>query len=131
MLSFAERISIRADVVPDYELFHDQFFGELFCTDAMALRLLQFGCTGVRFIDPAHMTGNRVRFRTLRGVEQEEEWLSTKRILHTDLVEVIANTDTGPQWVSVPSPENQTNSWRAHSWMDRIRAPAAVRQSRH
>ena len=129
MLSFAERIAIRSDVVPSHELFHDQFFGELFCTDALALRLLQFGCTGVRFVDPSHMTGNRVRFRTLRGVEEEQEWISTKKIQHTELVEVLVNTENGPQWTAVPaSPDSETNSWKAYSWMDRMRTPTPYRQ---
>jgi hypothetical protein len=64
------RKALRADVAPRYELFYDSFLTkELFCTDALALRVLEAGCTGLRFMDP-NSRGDRNLFRTLRGIEE-------------------------------------------------------------
>jgi hypothetical protein len=68
----AHEIHIRDDFETEREIFVDSAFFHWFCTDALALRVLQSGCTGVRFIDPGLPIGNRMRFRTLRGVEADE-----------------------------------------------------------
>jgi hypothetical protein len=101
ILRFPQHIAIRSDAKADHDLFHDQFFGEPFCSDELALRVLQAACTGVRFIDPAHMVGDRIAFRTLRGVEEEVNWNAKRKVLQTKLVEVSTNTESGPQWSSV------------------------------
>lgn len=85
-----QRIAVRADFEPVHNLFHDRFFHEAFCTDEFAVRVLKAGCTGMRFFDPAQLSiGMAMRFRTLRGVEEEGEWDSVRNIEHTRLVEVI------------------------------------------
>lgn len=101
VLRFPQRIAIRAGINPTHDLFHDRFFDEPFCSDELALRVLQARCTGVRFIDPARMVGDRIAFRTLRGVEEEVNWNAKKKVLRTKLVEVSTNTESGPQWSSV------------------------------
>jgi hypothetical protein len=68
----AHEIHIRDDFVTQHEIFVDSAFYHWFCTEALALRVLKAGCTGVRFIDPKHPIGNQMRFRTLRGVEANE-----------------------------------------------------------
>lgn len=68
-----ESVAVRDDARPGYDLFHDQFFrGHALCSDALALRVLKVGCTGVRFMDPSAMwkvAGGH--FRTLRGIEED------------------------------------------------------------
>jgi hypothetical protein len=86
----AERITVRPDFVPVHDLFHDRFFLEVFCTDQLAVRVLKAGCTGMRFFEPAQLSiAVPMRFRTLRGIEEEGEWDSVKKIEHTKLVEAI------------------------------------------
>jgi hypothetical protein len=67
-----ESIAVRNDARPEHELFLDQFFRAALCSDALAMRVLKAGCTGVRFMDPSVMwkvAGGH--FRTLRGIEQD------------------------------------------------------------
>lgn len=86
----AQRIAVRPDFEPAHELFHDRFFTEAFCTDEFAVRVLKAGCTGMRFFDPAQLSiGMPMRFRTLRGIEEEGEWDPVRKIEHTKLVDVI------------------------------------------
>jgi hypothetical protein len=83
-------IAIRLAARPMYELFHDRFFrGNQFCTDGFALRVLQAGCTGVRFLDPSRLGGGPMRFRTVRGLEEEGDWDPERKIEHTRLIETI------------------------------------------
>lgn len=84
-------IAIRPDAQPTHQLFWDKFFrGYTFCTDALAMRVLRAGCTGVRFFDTSRISLLRPkRFRTLRGVEESGDWDSVNKILHTTLVEAI------------------------------------------
>ena len=84
-------IAIQPDARPTHHLFWDKFFrGYVFCTDALAMRVLRAGCTGVRFFDPSRMSLIRPkRFRTLRGVEETGDWDSVNKVLHTTLVEAI------------------------------------------
>jgi hypothetical protein len=60
------------EMQPDHALFfHHSSPGSLFCTDAVAVRALRAGCVGVRFFDPAvARPGPRLRYRTLRGLEE-------------------------------------------------------------
>jgi hypothetical protein len=61
---------LKPDAATTHELFYDAFFTtELFCTDALALRVLKAGCTGLKFMDP-DSRGDRNLFRTVRGVEE-------------------------------------------------------------
>jgi hypothetical protein len=59
-----------------HELFRDRFIVALiYCTDALALRVLTATCTGVLFVDPLQYTIGVGRcFRTLRGIEELVDW---------------------------------------------------------
>jgi hypothetical protein len=64
------RLTLRSDAAPKHDLFYDGFFTkELFCTDALALRVLEARCTGLSFMDP-NSRGDQNLFRTLRGIER-------------------------------------------------------------
>jgi hypothetical protein len=102
VLRFPQLIALRSDVQPMHDLFLDSFFGEPFCTDYFALRLLQANCTGVLFIDPNHMTCEHVRFRTLRGVEEEVQSRFRRQTRTTKVVEPLSNTHDVPQGISAP-----------------------------
>lgn len=66
-----KRIAIRRDANPKHDIFRDSFFpGFVFCTDALAVRVLQRQCTGLRFVDPCHIT-YPIFFRSLRAGEEE------------------------------------------------------------
>lgn len=61
-----------------------------YCTDNLALCVLRMGCTGVRFLDPEHSDiGRPMRFRTLRGIEEEGEWDKINKVERTKLVSEI------------------------------------------
>jgi hypothetical protein len=67
------RIAVRHDADPKHDIFRDRFFSAfIFCTDSLAVRVLQRQCSGVRFVDPEHLD-DPMRFRSLRGIE-EERW---------------------------------------------------------
>ena len=67
------RIAIRHGADPKHDIFRDSFFSAfIFCTDSLAVRVLEKQCSGVRFVDPEHMD-DPMRFRSLRGIE-EERW---------------------------------------------------------
>jgi Immunity protein family (Imm11) len=68
-------IAIRQDAAPKHELFHDSFFrGYVLCTEALAVRVLQGRCTGVRFLDLKHFSiPEPIWLRTLQGIA-EERW---------------------------------------------------------
>lgn len=74
-----QSIDIHAD--PKYPLFRDeQYIGSMFCTDAFAINILEHSCTGVRFIAPESRDFIRpMRFRTLRGLEEETGWDDDER----------------------------------------------------
>lgn len=83
------RIAIKPDFVPQCDLFYDAFFrGHMFCTDALALRLLRASCAGVRFVDPDHPVGNRMQFRTLRGIERND-WEEEGETMTATVVEEV------------------------------------------
>jgi len=66
-----ERIAIGRGADPEHDIFRDGFFsGFVFCTDELAVRVLQRQCTGLRFVDPWDIT-YPIFFRSLRGVEEE------------------------------------------------------------
>lgn len=67
------KIVMKKSLIPKTEMFRDRFgITYEFCTDALAMRVLRSGCTGIRFFDPASLhQGNTVRWRTLRGVEMK------------------------------------------------------------
>lgn len=60
--------------VPEFAIAHDEYFrGHVFCTDALAMRVLQAGCTGVRFVEPTDASSfPGTRFRTLHGIETDD-----------------------------------------------------------
>jgi hypothetical protein len=91
MMVRASRIAIRPDAKPRHELFQDRFFtAYVFCTDALAVRVLKKGCTGMRFLDIEHLSvAEPKRFRTLRGLEEAGEWDPAQRIVHTTLIHAI------------------------------------------
>lgn len=86
-----ESIKIRSEVNIKRQLFYDEFFrSQAFCTETLAIRVLRAGCTGVRFFDPAQLSmAKPMRFRTLRGIEEEGEWDSLKMVEHTRLIQAI------------------------------------------
>jgi hypothetical protein len=83
--------AINENCRPGHRLFHDeQYIGSMFCTDDLAMAALKAGCTGVRFLDPRYspLVGP-MRFRTLRGVEEEGDWDPVRKIEHTTVVEEV------------------------------------------
>jgi len=70
---YVYHIAIRPDFEPDCDLFYDSFFADtLFCTDALALRVLEAGCAGMSFVHPNGYRKGRPRVRrTLDGVEED------------------------------------------------------------
>ena len=79
-------VAFQPEARPVHEIFVDRFFKAVYCTDAFAVRVLEAGCTGVRFLDPATPFGvQRGYHRTLRGVE-EDEWDSGKKVFRSKLV---------------------------------------------
>ncbi len=65
------RIAIRHDADPKHDIFRDSFFpGFVFCTDELAVRVLQRQCSGIRFVDP-WCIHEPLRFRSLGGIEEE------------------------------------------------------------
>jgi hypothetical protein len=78
-------VAFRPDAEPVHEIFYDRFFKVTFCTDALALRVLKAGCTGMRFLDPNLHNG---RFRTLRGLE-ESKWDRAQKALRNKLIREI------------------------------------------
>ncbi len=82
-------VAFRPDAVPEHEIFYDRFFKVTFCTDEFALRVLQAGCTGVRFLDPVEPFGVRLGYhRTLRGVERDD-WDPRQKIFRSKLIREI------------------------------------------
>ncbi|MBL8537868.1 MAG: hypothetical protein JNM59_10740 [Hyphomonadaceae bacterium] len=70
--------------------FHHSSPGQLFCTDALALRVLRAGCTGVRFLELSSLgVSQRQRYRTLRGVEEGGEWDPVRKVVDSTVVEQI------------------------------------------
>jgi hypothetical protein len=78
-------VAFRPDAEPAHEIFYDRFFRVIFCTDALALRVLKAGCTGMRFLDPDL---HNDRFRTLRGVEKSE-WDPAQKARRNKLIREI------------------------------------------
>jgi len=76
------RIAIRHDAAPKGDIFRDSFFSKfVFCTDKLAVRVLQSQCSGIRIVDPASLF-DPLRFRSLRGIE-EESWDEAQEGSHT------------------------------------------------
>jgi hypothetical protein len=71
---YVYHIAIRPEFEPDCDLFYDSFFADtLFCTDALALRVLEAGCAGMSFVHPSGYRKGRPRVRrTLDGVEEDD-----------------------------------------------------------
>jgi hypothetical protein len=72
---YVRSLGVREDAAPRCAVFRDVFVRNyIFCTDAMALRALKAGCTGVRFIHPATQYLMRpVRYRILGGVAETSD----------------------------------------------------------
>jgi hypothetical protein len=78
----------RMDARPAHEIFHERSFKYIYCTDEIALRVLQAGCSGAFFVDPCRWSGGgNLRFRSLRGLEEIVEWDS--KVMRTELVREI------------------------------------------
>ncbi|MDQ0463416.1 hypothetical protein QO010_001187 [Caulobacter ginsengisoli] len=84
-------IALRPDAQADHELFRDRLFlGFQFASDALAMRVLRAGCTGLRFFDPARFDfGPGVPYRTLRGVEREVVRDALGEVIEPELIEAI------------------------------------------
>lgn len=79
------RYGFRPDAEPEHDLFYDRFSWALLCTEAFALRILNAGCTGMRFGDP-----NKVYiYRTLRGIEEYIDWDPVNRVEVTQVIQAI------------------------------------------
>ena len=79
-------IKVRDDV-PVHDLFYESTVRCLMCSDAFALRVLRSTCDGMYFADPGHMYGSNMRFRTLRGIEEDLGWDEKTLLPITRLVE--------------------------------------------
>jgi uncharacterized protein DUF1629 len=80
-------VAFRPGAEPAHEIFYDRFFKVVFCTDEFAMRVLRPGSTGMRFLDPADLRGWK-RFRTLRGIE-ENEWDPKRKSFRDRLIREI------------------------------------------
>ncbi|MGD0722505.1 MAG: hypothetical protein ABR970_15820 [Roseiarcus sp.] len=81
-------VAFRRDAEPKHEIFYDRFFKLLYCTDELALRVLRAGCSGMRLFDPTRPFGGPASvFRTIRGLEHEEKWDPSRKILRTKLIQ--------------------------------------------
>jgi len=71
----ARDLHMRQDPVPKHELFTDKNLHlPPLCTDDLARRILEAGCTGMRFYDlKSHFRSRRI-FRTLQGFEESLGW---------------------------------------------------------
>lgn len=78
--------AIKEGFRPANDIFHDRMVrGHVFCTDALAMRVLAAGCTSMRFFDPATFQFSPMdTFRTLRGVERQN-----RQTLENELIEEI------------------------------------------
>jgi len=76
------------------QVFHDRrYIGSCFCTDSLAVRVLQAGCSGVRFLDPENRVLTRpMHFRTLRGIEEEGSWDPIANVERTILVDDLSGS---------------------------------------
>jgi hypothetical protein len=85
-------VVFRPDARPAHELFYDRYFKFIYCSDALAARVLRAGCTGAFFFDASRWSGRaNQRIRTRRGVEEIVKW--TKRTFRTKLIEAIPEKD--------------------------------------
>jgi len=82
-------VAFRPDAEPAHEIFYDRFFKIALCTDEFALRVLQAGCTGMRFLDPARLNRAGSCYRTIRGVEKADEWDPVRKSSYTKLIREI------------------------------------------
>lgn len=71
----ARDLHLRPDAVPKHELFFDKnLSNHPLCADALARRVLEAGCTGMRFYElKSHFRPRRI-FRTLSGLEETLGW---------------------------------------------------------
>lgn len=77
----------RRDAEPTHEIFYDQLFEVIYCTDEFAQRILRAGCSGAFFFDPSRPFGSDTRLRTQRGVEEIVKW--NRKVFRTKLVKKI------------------------------------------
>lgn len=82
-------VAFRPNAAPAREIFHDRFFRIALCADAFALRVLQAGCAGMRFLDPARLDRAGSCYRTLRGVEKADEWDPVRKRSYAKLIREI------------------------------------------
>jgi len=84
-------VQTRPGANPAHQLFYDnQYSGHLACTDALALRVLASGCTGVRFFDLHYWFRGKRFFRSLQGIEELIDRYRTNQADTTRFVRVIA-----------------------------------------
>lgn len=82
-------LAFRHDAEPAHEIFYDRHFKFIFCTDEFAVRVLQSGCSGMIFLDPHHFfAGLKYRYRTLRGIE-ENEWDPVRKTARSKVITAV------------------------------------------
>jgi len=82
-------VAFRPDAEPAHEIFYDRFFKIILCTDEFALRVLRACCAGMRFLDPTQLNHTGRRHRTLRGVENADEWDPVRKVSYAKLIREI------------------------------------------
>jgi len=71
----ARDLHMRPGAVPKHELFTDKNLQQpVLCTDALAQRILEAGCTGMRFYELKSYFRPRQIFRMLHGLEETLGW---------------------------------------------------------
>jgi uncharacterized protein DUF1629 len=85
-LFYFNHIAFRPDAAPRHELFYVRQAYITLCTEALALRVLKAGCTGMSFTHPNRGPDGQVFRRTLRGVEEYVEWDAVNGVEVTKLV---------------------------------------------
>ena len=73
--SAATDIHTRPGAIPGYELFSGKnFSNQLLCTDSLAQRIIESGCTGIRLYDLEYYNRGRKIFRTPHGLAETLGW---------------------------------------------------------
>jgi len=73
--SASKEIHTQQGVVPSHELFSGkEFSNQILCTDFLAQKIIEAGCTGIRLYDLKHYNRGRKIFRTRHGFEESLGW---------------------------------------------------------
>ena len=83
-------VQTRPDAHPRHQLFYDKQYSTLLaCTDALALRVLDSGCTGINFFDLHYWFRGKRFYRSLRGIEELLDPYRTNGVKVTRFVRAI------------------------------------------